>query len=101
MKFVNQCLLYLSNEQLQLWIVEINNKIINNMENKNEKIISEILEYMNIQIDILLKNKNQEIQYINLSEWIINYMKFHNIFKNSNFEWKLYNKFLVVSKIAV
>jgi len=75
--------------------------IICNITNKNEMIINEILECNNTQINILLENKEQESRNINCSEWIYNLIKFHVNFKNSNFEWKLYEKYLEVSEITI
>ena len=97
LKFVNNCLLYLSKEQLQQWITNVNNKfIIIPLENKDEVVINEILEFFLVQTNILINNENKEEKIVDLSEWIINLIKLNKIFSNSSFEWKLHNKFLIV-----
>ncbi|OUM65518.1 hypothetical protein PIROE2DRAFT_7449 [Piromyces sp. E2] len=93
-KYTEKCLLEFSEEQLKQWIMEINIIIICNSTNKNELIINEILEFNNTQLNILLENKEQEKRNVNYSEWIYNSIKFHEIFKNSNFESKLFEKYL-------
>jgi len=76
----------------------ININILSNGQNKkNEIVITEIIEFMEIQLNILENNKERYKNIDSISEWIIKYQKFHENFKNLNYEWKIFEKYLNVS----
>ncbi|ORX58463.1 hypothetical protein BCR36DRAFT_343723, partial [Piromyces finnis] len=94
-KYIEKCLLVFSEDQLKQWIMEINTTICS-VVNKNEIIINEILKFNNIQLNILLENKEKEKINVNYSEWIFNFLKFQENFKKSNFEWKLFKEYVKI-----